>query len=116
MRREIVNQIQIPNKPYVTFPHDGTRYLQDTVGQAEAKFAEDEVGEPLIETVDLYLNDPNLFRTYGRDAAGSRTWDGGIPCLREVNGYPGVGEDSLDNTEEDWGAGSRGRKIIALGS
>lgn len=112
----IEDQTFIPEKPYIVFTHDGTLYLPYTVNQAIGRFAEDEVGEPLTETIDLYLNHPEFFRTRGRDAAGSRTVYGDVPCLSVFNGYPRVDAESPGNPRQDFGAGSRGKKIIVLGS
>lgn len=112
----IENQTFIPDKPYVVFTHNGTLYLPNTVNQAMGRFKENEVGEPLTETIDLYLNRPDFFRTRGRDSAGSRTEDGTVPFLHTFGGGPEVDADSPDDPTRRYGAGSRGKKIIELGS
>lgn len=112
----IEDQTFIPEKPYIVFTHDGKLYLPDSVTQAEAKFAEDEVGEPLTETIDLFFNHPEFFKTRGRDSAGSRTGNGSVPFLNTFRGGPAVFAISPGSPVRDFGAGSRGKVIIELGS
>lgn len=113
---KITNQTQIPDKPYIVFTHDGTLYLPYTVNQAISMFEKDEVAEPMIETTDLYLNHPEFFINRGRDAAGSRAGDGDVPCLSMFDGNPGVSSGSTRSPAQGFGAGSRGKEIIVLGS
>lgn len=114
---EISDLTPISDKPYIVFTHDGTRYYPYTVKQALTRFSEDEVAEPLTETIDLYLKYPALLASYrGRDAAGSRTEDGLVPNVDNTTIFgtfiqwarPGA-------SHQRFGVGSRGKKIIELG-
>ncbi len=113
---KISNSTHIPDKPYIAFTHDGTLYLPYTVNQAVRRFSEDEVGESQTETTDLYLNHPVLFAIFGRDAAGSRTEYGNVPSLVAFFGRPRVEENRPGASHQHWGVGSRGKKIIELGT
>lgn len=114
--KRIRNNVLIPDRPHIAFTHDGTRYQPYTVTQAIERFAKDEEGEPYTETIDLYITHPEFFRTRGRDSAGSRSGGGIVPYLDTLNGCPGVGVGSPGNPDVGYGAGSRGKKLIILGS
>ncbi len=113
---KFTNNVRIPRRPYITFTHDNTRYQPYTVNQAITKFASDEVGEPYTETVDLYVHQSELFRNLGRNSAGSRAGDGSVPCLSTFGACPEVNAVSPGILPQNFGAGSRGKKLIVLGS
>lgn len=101
---------------YLVFTHDGQRYCPLTVEQAIGQFASDEVGSPQLEMIGLFLQKPIFFDGRGIDAAGSRNKFGSVPYLDTFNGRPEVGAHSAGNQNQDWGALSRGKEIILLGS
>ncbi len=111
----VTNETQISDKPYVAFTHDGYRYFRHKVDEAISEFTGDEVGEPLTETIDLYLNHPRILKYHGRDSIGSRIMNDGIPSVDTFRGHPKIEASSSDDPSPYYGAGSRGKKIIELG-
>lgn len=112
----VTNETQISDKPYIAFTHDGHRYFRHRVDEAISEFVEGEVGEPLTETVDLWLNHPGILKFHGRDSVGSRTEKGRIPSVDNFRGHPKIEVTLPGDPSPYFGAGSRGEKIIELGS
>lgn len=113
---KITNETPVGNKPYIAWTHDANRYRQYSVDQAIAQFSDDEVGSPQVEVTSLYLHHPEFFKDHGVNASGSRSEYGFVPCLYAFGGGPEVDADSSGGRGQDWGALSRGNKIIVLGS
>lgn len=116
---DITNLPEIPDKPYIAFTHDGTRYLEfSTVNQAMERFSDDEVGEPLTETIGVYSIYSEFFENGGRIAAGSSTKnDSVVPYLNpfDENGEPEINVEPPDYPSRGNRVGSRGKEIIKLG-
>lgn len=113
---KISNLTPVPARPYAIWTHDANRYRKYTVDQATAKFADDEVGSPQVEVTDFYLNYPQFFKDHGVDASGSRHEDDCVPDLNTFRGWPRVDASWSGAQNSDWGALSRGKEIIELGS
>lgn len=121
--KRIADQTEHPDGPYLIFTHDGQRYKTEglygrQIKEMQASFAQDEVGNTLHEATGLYIQYPEYFGDgRGSVAAGSRDEHGDVPLFAGYKGYQTVGafkED--DNISQNFGAFSRGRNVIELGS
>lgn len=129
---KIFNGVEIPSYPYAVWTHDGKLHLSYSLEETMIwRFKSDEVGSPLIEAVDLCIQNPR-FLEKGLVAAGSiYEFNGADPgvVLRYAPSLSwGVGPNNIPLPQVShncddyygggifWGALSRGSQIIKLGT
>lgn len=114
---KVRNLVECPTDyPYIIFTHQGYRYRPYSVDRALTLFEDDEIGAPQIEVSSLYLEHPEFFLGRGLDAAGSQYEDNEVPFFDTFYGKPKVIARKIDHEDYSWGALSRGKEIIRLGT
>jgi hypothetical protein len=112
-RVDLENLVEVPDKPYVMWTHDGRRNRQKSVVEAQAGFADDEVGSTQLEVTALFLQHPDVFEGHALYAPNSRS-ERHVPYLhRIIEGHKArLGRGGKDDRPHAlWGTLSRGEKI-----
>lgn len=108
-----------PLSPYVTWLHDGTRNLRESVGTVRKYLALDERGGIIHDGIGLYLKNPDILghnylglEKQFLDFPGSQVGTGYAPCLRLWHNLPRFDRHVVYRNHSGFASVVAGREII----
>lgn len=106
-------KFKTPNRPYVTYLHDGSRNLNRSPRDVRLSLISDERGGTVFDGLALLAQNPGILKHHYLDLPGSQYGSGGVPCLVGWGGGPGLdGCDWVGFAGPGFGSVVAGRNVV----